>query len=650
MTKILFTTVCRPLGPKHGDGPSVGYELLFGQVTRAQGIFSPRATHLHFGLDYIAHNIDTPTTVLHFPSKKELISELKKGYDYVGISFILSTFHRMKEVSALIREHAPQSKIIAGGYGTVLTDEELKPHCDLICRGEGVAFMRALLGELPKAMPYDHPDIVSRLRFFSAPASNTGMIFAGLGCPNGCDFCCTSHYFKRKHIKLLPTGQDIYNVVTQYLEKDPNMQFTILDEDFLLNKKRAMEFRDCVIQGGKPLSLFCFASFKALSQYTTEELLEMGVDGCWIGYEGTRSGYSKQEGRPAGEVLAELAHKGFTVLASMIVGFDYQDKEVVRDELRGFLRHRPSYSQFLIYGPTPGTPFYDRVVKEDRLRPEFVKDREHYFHECTGFTSMVTHPKLSKEEIEGLQTWCFEEDYRRLGPSVYRSMRAWLHLYDYLKDSPSELLRKKAEVCKKDVLHAYPIFLTGKLFGPNPRIRRWIRALEARCHRLVGKPTLLQRFSGVLMLLMAGWTKLTLELDLFQHPSPKPRRYHWETPLEKCIRLYGEAYPDGAMAELRYRLEQKTATIRVRLEGALDRKNAEAFRQSFEKAMARRREAFVLNMENLKFADRKALASFYRTLRRYRNRIRVVPPVIQGNPALNLKALTLYFRPAAEAS
>ena len=37
MKKVLLTSVCRPLGERYGDAPSVGYELLFGQVTRAQG-------------------------------------------------------------------------------------------------------------------------------------------------------------------------------------------------------------------------------------------------------------------------------------------------------------------------------------------------------------------------------------------------------------------------------------------------------------------------------------------------------------------------------------------------------------------------------------------------------------------------------------
>jgi len=65
LPRILLTSVCRPLGERHGDAPSVGYELLYGQVTRVQGLFSPRATHVQFGLDYIAENLEGPTTVLH---------------------------------------------------------------------------------------------------------------------------------------------------------------------------------------------------------------------------------------------------------------------------------------------------------------------------------------------------------------------------------------------------------------------------------------------------------------------------------------------------------------------------------------------------------------------------------------------------------
>ncbi len=67
------------MGPPYGDAPSVGYELLYGQATRAQGLFSPRTVNVHFGLDYIAENLDAPSVVLQYPSRRELIKELKNS-------------------------------------------------------------------------------------------------------------------------------------------------------------------------------------------------------------------------------------------------------------------------------------------------------------------------------------------------------------------------------------------------------------------------------------------------------------------------------------------------------------------------------------------------------------------------------------------
>ena len=184
--------------------------------------------------------------------------------------------------------------------------------------------MKQLLGEPLPPMPYKHPLITGRLRVFSWPVSNTGLIFSGLGCPNGCDFCATSHFFKRKHVRLLPTGYDFLHVIERYLALYPDMVFTIIDEDFLLNEKRARRFLELVRASGRTLSIFAFASVKAVSRFTADELLAMGINGLWIGYEGARSGYAKQQGRPVDELFRDLRAHGIGVLASMIVGLDYQ--------------------------------------------------------------------------------------------------------------------------------------------------------------------------------------------------------------------------------------------------------------------------------------------------------------------------------------
>ncbi len=345
---------------------------------------------------------------------------------------------------------------------------------------------------------------------------------------------------------MLPHGKDIYAVAERYLKLDPSLVFLILDEDFLLNKKRAMEFRDCVISGGNKLSIFAFSSIKAISQYTVEEILEMGIDGFWIGYEGTRSNYAKQQGRPVQEILTEFREHGITVLTSMIVGFDYQNKEVVAQELDGLMRLRPALSQFLIYGPVPGTPFYERIIKENLLQDVYTNDKELFYRRSDGFQTLIKHPTLSAKEIEGIQRWCFEEDFQRLGPSIYRVLETLLLGYLKLRNSPNLNLRRKADFYAKELRKAYPVFLAGRLFGPNATIRKWIGDLERRVQREFGASTMLQRFMSFVAVAAALWTWLTLKFDLFQHPQLQRSAYRMSERHWSASRLLNE-FQDGTV-------------------------------------------------------------------------------------------------------
>jgi radical SAM superfamily enzyme YgiQ (UPF0313 family) len=630
--RVLLTSVCRPLGVRHGDTASAGYELLHEQVTRAQGVFSPRSHHIQFSLEYIAENLEAPTTVLQYPSKGELVRELKRGYDVVGICFVLATYHRMKEVVALVREHCPGAEIVLGGYGTVAPDEMLRPYGDHICREEGVAFMRRLLGEPEIPMPYRHPLIINPLRVFGKQVSRTGIVFAGLGCPNGCDFCCTSHFFKRKHIRLLPTGADIYRVIERYLEVDPELSILVIDEDFLLDRRRAMEFRECVVRGGRPLSIFCFGSVKALSQYTVTEILEMGIDGVWIGYEGTRSGYAKQSGRPVGDLFREFREHGITILASMIVGFPYQTPEIIEEELSGLLALKPTFAQFLIYGPPPGTPFYEKVVREGLFLPGVAQDREMFFRRGSGFHSLVKHPTMAPAEIEALQRRCFEEDFRRLGPSIFRSVELWLDGYLMYLESPVPIIRAKAARMAADLRKAYPVFLAGKLLGPTREIREGIARLQARLIAALGPPTAAERLMSVGALGLAAWTGLTLRLGLFQHPPLV--RHTFRLPEEKAGRVWSRLRgrdAEGTSIEVERR---PASTVWVRLEGLLPAASVDRFTQKLRDAMARKKERVVLDLARLAALEENAAKRLAEGLRLYRDRIRVILPRVGEAAAL----------------
>ena len=611
--KVLLTSICRPIGPAHGDAPSVGYEVLHGQITRAQGIFSPRSTNYTFALDYIAANIDAPTTVLHYPSHAELIRELRKGPTFVGVSFNLSLFQRMKEAVALIHQHAPNAKIVLGGYGTVLDDQTLAPYGDHICRGEGVSFFREVLGEPPRPMPYVHPLVTHTLRVLSVPQQRTGMIFAGLGCPHGCDFCCTSHFFKRHHVRLLPTGDDVYRVIERYTEMDSKMSLAIIDEDFLVARDRATRLRELVLAGGKALSIFAFATVKALSRMTPRELLETGIDGVWVGYEGQRSGYAKQQGRPVDELIPDLRSHGITVLSSMILGFDYQTPEIVREELADFLALKPTYAQFLIYGPTPGTPFFDRVVKEGRLHRDLAENPERYYRKCDGFSAMVQHPQMTPQEIEALQRECFETDFRLNGPSVIRSVETWFQGWKRYHDSDSPYLRAKAERWAEEIRGAYPVFRVAKLQGPTPEAAA---RLEAEIGAALGPPSLERRFMSFMAPLAARWTGFTLRHDRFQHP--KLRRF--------TLRTSRWSLQPGQLGSLRVDVERALRRTVVKLEGTLDKASAKGLAAGIRKALHENDAQIHLVVAEGTHAMREHLLILGKTLAQYRHRVSVSIP------------------------
>src|SRR5512133_1004199 len=209
MRKVLLTTVCSPFGQDTSDCTRhVMPELFHAQVTRSQGIFSLRSTYVSYGLEYIAKNISTPTVVLQYPTMDQFKKELKKGYDFVGISFVIATYGKLQKMCAMVREVAPDSKIVLGGYGTMLP--ECDALADYVCRGEGVDFMRNLLQETHSDEPKQHVVYSTKAKIAGFPLMNGAVVLAGLGCPHGCEFCTTSHYHKTQHIPLLKTGTDLF--------------------------------------------------------------------------------------------------------------------------------------------------------------------------------------------------------------------------------------------------------------------------------------------------------------------------------------------------------------------------------------------------------------------------------------------------------
>ncbi|EHQ88903.1 B12-binding domain-containing radical SAM protein [Desulfosporosinus youngiae] len=520
--KILLSSVCAPFGVKYGDGFGVSYEGSW-QVLWAQGVFRPRATTTQWGIDFIAENLDAPVVTLHYPTLKKFIAELKNNYDYVGIAFVPSTLHKLIPMVKAIRSHAPDTKIILGGYGTVLDDSIIGPYYDHICRNEeGVAFMRRLLGE-ENRRSFRQPDITQRQTLFSIPVTGRlAYIFAGLGCPNGCDFCTTSHYFKQKHLALIPTGKQIVETISEIRIRHPDItSFFIQDEDFLLNEKRGRGFLAAIRDSRlPPLSISTYGSVKALSQYTPAELVEMGIDWLWIGYEGKSANYEKMRGKSYQELFSELRAHGIGVLASMILGFDYQNQEIIRQEFAELMDLKPCACQFLIYAPTWGTPLRERLNNEGRMLPMPVEE----FSKADAFMLAFKHPHLGQDEMSGIQKELYREEFRRMGPTAFRVIENWLIGYKNLKDHPLPRVRAKAEQYGKDA-HRAMILLAGSKGFVNEKTAQWLQQLIAEIAEATGPQSWWEKMASYLIPGMIRFTQFKTRLNIQEQPEFTRRRF-----------------------------------------------------------------------------------------------------------------------------
>ncbi|MHB8416849.1 MAG: B12-binding domain-containing radical SAM protein [Myxococcales bacterium] len=524
MPKLLLSSVCRPFGGA-GEGDSVGAELFHAQVTRAQGPFSLRQVIRVWAIDYLAENLETPTVTLHYPSKREFVRELRSGgYSHVGLNFVVATFHKVREMVALVRKHAPGAQVILGGYGTVLPDELLRPWADAICREEGVGFLRRVLGEkgeTPIRPP--HACIPATKVLSHQQRSVVGHVTAGLGCPNGCDFCCTSHFFKRQYVRFLETGRDIYEALlaTRARARADGVEmqsFVLIDEDFFIQKRRARQFLDCVREGGEPLSLMGFGSVRGLSQFTAREVAEMGFELVWTAFEGKKAGYRKQQGRPLAELYRELQSVGCAQLSSMIIGFPYQTEATIRAEFDELMALEPALVQCLIYFAFPGTPFHAQVIAEDRYHQRYRELPD--LRRWDGFAMHFEHPNFaSPEKLEALQRELYRQDYERLGPSVLRLARVWLEGYRNLAGDASPLLRARAERLRADVRGALPALSAVLAFPSSPAVRERARALRADIIRLTGAPSAGERVAALATPALFAWTLAKSKLRLLQQPG-----------------------------------------------------------------------------------------------------------------------------------
>ncbi len=528
--KILFTSVFGPYGVKDEWGEELGMqmELMNNQVTRQQGVHSPRQSYLTFALYLLAENISIPSTVLDFPLWNDFVEELKKGYSHVAISFIVPNVLKVKRMAEYIRENYPDIRILLGGYGTIIPElEEIVPH-DAKCQGEGVRWLRQYFGDNPDA-PIVHPVLKNPVYsyIYGMPVKPRGsVIFPGVGCENGCRFCITSHMFKKEHLSLLTSGKEVFDVCVKAEKELGARNFMVLDENFLKHEKRSRGLLKEMEAAVKPYVFVTFSSAENIKRMGVDFLVRCGISRLWVGVESKQNLHDKTKGIDLKELFRELRSKGIIVLASTILFHDHHDRNTINEEIDWVIDLDTDLVQFMNYHPWPGTPLYEDMKKEKRLKPI------PYRHQHGASELAFVHPHITDgEDHRNYLKQAFRRKYLAGGPAAsvmaetaikgyiqavkdYNQRQqdglSWNHeTMKYEKkegaySKPDIFMQERIKSMKEEASRYMPSLLPALLFSPNMKSRLKTLSIMRLYRKTLGRPKISDMIKALALTVSAG--------------------------------------------------------------------------------------------------------------------------------------------------
>lgn len=560
-TRLLLTTVFQPYGidDLYADATGMQMELLNNQITKEQGVHSPRASFWTFPLYILAENISVPTTVLDFPRWQDFVNELKNEYTHVGISFIAANVYKAKRMAEHIKKNYPDVKIILGGYGADLPDVSKIVPCDEISRGEGVSWLRKYFNE-DTSKPIQHPTLhgVAHYFLYGCPihAKDSAVIFPGVGCDNSCYFCATSTKFGHKYIPLLKTGTEVFRVCQQIEKQLGVNRFVIIDENFLAEQERAIQLLQEMERHSKAYSFSLFSSADNVNKLGVDFLVRLGVITIWIGIEAPDAMFQKLKGIDIKQLVKELQSNGISVITSSILFMEHHDHQSIQHDIEWAIDIGSDFHQFMALSAFPGSPLYNKLKHENRLLPDFS------YKELTGLGRLgFKHKNFQPDESVHILCEAFRKKYTVDGPGILNLAQTALLGYTKVKrdteyrqslgivwnakrlsyhpvtnvqtEKHDKFMYLRINALKERAIALRPILLATQLLAPNISFRKKALYVRHAYQEVFGRASFKEKLLSILFILTGTieWiriflNKLTRKGELVRQPPVRRVEYH----------------------------------------------------------------------------------------------------------------------------
>ncbi len=537
--RLLLTTAVFPFPtlPQH----EAATDVMGQRFTRGNDLLT-MVSHTHPpALHLLAQNLRTPSVVLEYPRWRQFRREVARGYEIIGISAYPFHLDHVLEMCRHIRAVSPGTRILVGSYAaqTLKAMGGLAVYGDLIddlVDEEGVAYLRRLFGEdvqRPVTQRF-FPKNGAGLRYLGKyPRGNTVLLFSGLGCPGGCDFCSTSAMYRRKRIELL-SPESVVDHVRHYVDQSPGVinQFYLIDEDYFRYPEYLIALRRLLADDPTVLSQADFVAFGSVDyiarfarEHGWDAIAETGIGVIFIGVESQCAGghgYNKRDTADPKEVFAQLHRIGIRTIGAWIAGFPFQNRQTLREDLESFIGCCPTYQQLAIFSAFPGTPLYDSLHKEASGPPCQFSDY-HFWNPSSS------HPDFGNQELLEVTESGYALGYQTWGSCLQRNLDVHLNGIEHCQQNQTSTVHTNAlQLHRKNATKLYTQMRVMARYAPNSEVEQRLRDLQRRYRTILGKPTFLQEVLSWVSLLLAVSYKCKVRLFRWTPKVEGFRRYQYD--------------------------------------------------------------------------------------------------------------------------
>jgi len=357
---------------------------------------------------WMSQNIKTKSKVLALPAtEKSINDELEKdNYSHVVIATYLSGYPDFLKLTQFLRDKWPKIKIIAASVGALI--HQTKNLADYTIKGNQVDDLRKILGEpankplkpvfIPSSTTTSFKGIVKKNRY--------ALLITSLGCMFGCDFCPSTAQFGHSYTSNFTANQIVEEIIRAKNAIAPEADHFVIslaDPQGMGDIKLWKEIFKISQKLPFTCDLITTTSSKIIQQYNLKELTSgpLRVTTINIGVESLIQGYAKNKNMDLMLLIKKIQDSGINIVATYIVGFDWQNHRNVLAEIKLLKKLGSSGHIIANLEMQPGTPVFKKYQKEGRILdvpPELLAfwGYQAFLHPYfkTGFSDML--PLLNK--------------------------------------------------------------------------------------------------------------------------------------------------------------------------------------------------------------------------------------------------------------